>query len=146
MGLFDIFKFSTKETEQEMSIRLDKDRELLSLRNYQKNKKHQLNMLPTTITQLREIGVTENDSLKLEYFFYAYSKEKAEHLNQTLKEEFGYEVAPLQPVKNVIVISGWSKKILIQNNVISNWVIDMCDVALKCNCDFDGWGTTPEQE
>lgn len=142
MGLFSF----SKKGEDEISKRLDKDRDLLKIRKHQANKKNQLKLLPNTMKELRKIGISKNDELQLEYFFIAFSKEQGEKLNQVLKIEYHYNITPIQTVKNLFVVNGWTSKIKMETEVVENWLIKMCDLSLKYDSDFDGWGTTPEQE
>jgi len=143
MGLFNLF---SRKGEDEISKRLDKDRDLLKIRKHQANKKKQLELLPNTIKELRKIGVSKKDELKLEYFFIAFSKEEGEKLNQVLKNEYHYNIAPIQIVKNLFIVNGWSCKIKMETEIVENWLVKMCNLTLKYDCEFDGWGTTPKQE
>src|SRR5881392_3332570 len=56
---------------------------------YAKNRSRQLTMTPETVAQLRKYGVKDESQLKLEYFFYTNTKEKASALAQRLADQ-GY--------------------------------------------------------
>ena len=51
---------------------------------YAQKRARQLKMTPLTVAQLRKLGVTDETQLKLEYFFYTNSIEKAAALSQAL--------------------------------------------------------------
>src|SRR4051812_3847553 len=51
---------------------------------YAQNLVLQLAMTPQTVAQLRKYGVTDESQLKLEYFFYTNTKEKAAALAPAL--------------------------------------------------------------
>ena len=48
--------------------------------------------------------------------------------------------------KNLYVISGWTTRIEMQDSLVIEWAVSMCDVGFKNDCDFDGWGTEIDQE
>jgi hypothetical protein len=35
---------------------------------------------------------------------------------------------------------------LMSNAVVSAWTREMCEIGFAHDCEFDGWGTTPDQE
>lgn len=142
MGLFNFFR---KRNDSEISRRLDNERELLKLKKYQANKKKQLQMIPATLEELRKVGITSNQKLQLEYFFYCYSEKKAEELISALKNDFKYNIAPTKKIQNVFIVNGWTIKIKMEIENIENWITKMCDLSLKYDCEFNGWGTIPDQ-
>ena len=54
---------------------------------YAENRSRQLTMTPQTVAQLRKHGVTDESQLKLEYFFYTNTKEKAAALAQGISDD-----------------------------------------------------------
>jgi regulator of RNase E activity RraB len=122
------------------------DDRFLSSESYEKNLITQTTMSPQTITQLREYGVTEESLLKLEYFFYTDTKNKAESLSDTLKNkgystEFGLSAGD----EKQYLITGWTSPIQMKEPIVVAWTKEMCEMGFKHDCDFDGWGTNPEQ-
>lgn len=114
---------------------------------YEKNRAMQIAMTPKTIAQLRLNGVTEQTRLKLEYFFYTNTKEKASALYNELKV-LGYE-GKYEPSANndkVFVITGWTPKIQMDEQTVVEWTAKMCDLGQSNDCEFDGWGTNPHQD
>lgn len=123
-----------------------KPMKFISDRQYKDNLSTQLSMSPQTVEQLRSYGVTENEFLKLEYFFYTNTLEKAETLSRELSS-MGYstEFSDFADDDNIKIITGWTSPTLMTNEKILEWTESMCDIGYKHDCEFDGWGTTPEQ-
>jgi hypothetical protein len=114
--------------------------------DFRKNMAKQMAMTPMTLQQLRKIGVTPDRELKLEYFFYTDSSQKAALLADNLKLR-GYEVeqGPSASDKTTQIITGWTVKMTMEDRVVLDWTRDMCELGFSHDCDFDGWGTTPAQ-
>ena len=114
--------------------------------DFKANRIKQTTMAPQTMEQLRGYGVTDESKLKLEYFFYTNTKEKAEVLAEELAGR-GYngehDVAAGNPSQ--FVITGWTTPMSMSNEVVVSWTGDMCDLGYKFDCEFDGWGTNPNQ-
>lgn len=136
MGLFDLFK-----------PKHDPNKKFVSEADYQANKSNQSEMTPATLQQLIEIGVTEANQLKLEYFFYTNNIDKAKNLAAEIqKMDYTVEVGPSAGDKNNFVINGWSNKMVMNDSTVTRWAEQMCDLGFKYDCEFDGWGTTPDQD
>jgi regulator of RNase E activity RraB len=107
---------------------------------------NQVGMVPETLGQLAQLGVTGDDRLKLEYFFYTDSPEKASALVVDL-DSLGYEVehGPSAADKRQSIVTGWTAAMTMSTDIVQSWVRQMCDLGFKHDCQFDGWGTTPEQ-
>jgi regulator of RNase E activity RraB len=132
MGFFDLFSSKPKRFVSEGSFR---------------NKRaKQIKMTPMTLAQLRKVKVTKETELKLEYFFYTDSSEKAASLAADLKAK-GYDVESRTSVsdKKEQLITGWTSKMLMSESVVLTWTKEMCELGFSHDCDFDGWGTTPKQ-
>lgn len=134
MGLFDFLK--QKNNGQFVS-------EAAFKRNFEKQKK----MTPQTMGQLRKLSITEDQELKLEYFFYTNAAKKAEDLSQELSElKYSVEHGVSAHDKKLFVITGWTPKLKMETIVVEQWTGQMCEIGNKFDCEFDGWGTTPDQE
>lgn len=133
MGLFDFFKPKVKPFVSESA--------------YSSNKVTQTRLTPQTMGQLRKLNVNGEHELKLEFFFYTNTQDKAQALTTDLSK-LGYEASNSLSVTNSkeYVITGWTTKILMTDSSVGEWVNQMCDLGFKHDCEFDGWGTTPEQE
>lgn len=106
----------------------------------------QLQMTPETLVQLRALGVSAESYLSLEYFFYTNAPMKAEALDKAL-QSLGYspDSHPSASDKRQFVVTGWSPKLVMSEAVVSSWTREMCELGYAHDCEFDGWGTSPEQ-
>jgi hypothetical protein len=113
---------------------------------YQQSRANQLTMAPQTIAQLRNFGVTDQSQLKLEYFFYTNTREKAAALAQKLAA-LGYAGSYDHSAgnKRQFVITGWTSRMNMDDQTVLDWTGRMCDVGHEHDCEFDGWGTNPKQ-
>jgi hypothetical protein len=103
-------------------------------------------MTPLTMTQLRKFGVTDASQLKLEYFFYTNTQEKAAALAQALADmqyAGGHDRSATD--KRQFVINGWTSKISMGDQAVLDWTAQMVDLGQQHDCEFDGWGTNPKQ-
>ena len=113
---------------------------------YMQNRGRQLAMTPQTVAELRKYGVTNESQLRLEYFFYTNTKEKAAALAQKLAE-LGYAGSYDHSVsdKKQFVVKGWTTRMKMDDLTVLDWTGRMCDLGHEHDCDFDGWGTNPKQ-
>ncbi len=95
------------------------------------------------LDQLSQYEVTDDTELKIEYFFYTNTKEKAENLTVELKAK-NYETREVHQMETLWSITGWTKKMKMDLKTITDWTNEMCVLGYINDCDFDGWGTTPE--
>ena len=42
-------------------------------------------------------------------------------------------------------ITGWTTPLEMSANLVLDWVDQMCNLGFEHDCEFDGWGTNPEQ-
>lgn len=115
-------------------------------KEFEINLKSQVEMTPLTLEQLAQLDIDESKQLKLEYFFYTNTPEKAQALATELASR-GYEGVAERSAhsRKVYVINGWTQPMDMSNNTVTAWTKDMCEIGFKHDCEFDGWGTTPEQ-
>ena len=113
---------------------------------YAQNRARQLTMTPQTVAQLRKYGVTGESQLKLEYFFYTNTKEKAAALAQALAT-LGYTGSYDHSAsdKKQFVVTGWTSRMKMDDQTVLDWTGRMCDAGHEHDCEFDGWGTNPKQ-
>jgi hypothetical protein len=114
--------------------------------SFLRNRENQTRMAPATLDQLRQLGVTPDKTLKLEYFFYTDTPEKGAALASVL-EGLGYSVVHEQAAGDptLRVITGWTEPMRMSDETVIAWSGRMCEVGYEHDCEFDGWGTTPEQ-
>ena len=113
---------------------------------YAQSRAKQLTMTPQTVAQLRNHGVTDQTRLKLEYFFYTDTKEKAAALAQKLTS-LGYTGSYDHSAsgKKQFVVTGWTSRMKMDDQTVLDWTGSMCDIGHEHDCEFDGWGTNPKQ-
>lgn len=135
MGLFDIFKSKSS------------DGKFVSEAAFNKNLKSQMSMTPQTLEQLRKINVGADKELKLEFFFYTNSLDKAAALSAELKKlNYESDHGLAAGSKTQYLVNGWTTKMKMSDQVVSNWTKEMCEISYKFDCEFDGWGTNPDQD
>ena len=47
--------------------------------------------------------------------------------------------------KKIQIVTGWSTPLSMATAAVVEWTENMCNVGYKHDCEFDGWGTNPEQ-
>lgn len=121
------------------------DSSFMSESEFVKNREKQIAGGTQTLAELRKYGVTNASHLSLEYFFYTNTREKAASLAKKLSQ-MGYsaEYRHSASDKKLILVTGWTSKIKMDDDTLLDWIGSMCDIGQENDCDFDGWGTTPE--
>ena len=110
------------------------------------NQKKQFEMTPQTLDVLRQHGVDKDSLLRLEFFFYTNTSEKAAKLSDKLtslgySSDFGTSASNAKE----FLINGWSTPLKMDESSALEWSALMCDLAASHDCEFDGWGTDPTQ-
>ncbi len=135
MGLFDFLKSKTHNGQ------------FVTEKAFYSNRNKQLQMTPQTLDQLRELNVTVDKELKLEYFFYTNTADKAEQFATEIgKLNYSVEHGVSAGDKNLFIVTGWTTKMKMSDEVVKQWTKQMCELSYKFDCEFDGWGTEPDQE
>lgn len=107
----------------------------------------QSEMNSQTLAQLKNYGVNSDSELKLEFFFYTNEQDKASNLAIDLKA-LDYEIETVNKAvgdEKLWIVSGWTTKIKMDINSVTDWTTKMCNLGFEHDCDFDGWGTNPDQ-
>ncbi len=131
MGLFGIFKNKRYFRRSDLNSGL----------------RHQSEMNSQVLTHLRNFGVADDRRLKLEFFFYTNSILKAHNLAEDLRAlDYNVETVDMARGDNKLwVVSGWTKEINMDEASVTEWTTSMRHLGFKHDCEFDGWGTTPNQ-
>lgn len=110
------------------------------------NKKKQISANVQILDVLREHGVTGDTRLRLEFFFYTNTIEKATSLSDALAS-LGYSTEARTSAHNAkeFLVNGWSIPTKMDESSVLDWSSMMCDLAANHDCEFDGWGTDPTQ-
>ena len=112
---------------------------------FKNNIQKQVDMTSQTLDRLRKAGVSADKELKLEFFFFTNSDDKAKKLADALaKLSYSVEYRLAAESKTEFVITGWTTKMKMSEDVVKKWTKEMCQLGYKFDCDYDGWGTQPE--
>lgn len=118
--------------------------DLLTEIQNRENTEIQKTMSSAVLRQLHKLGMDENDSQQVEFFFYADHQDKANNLAIELSR-LGYTVINSEPSaeqkKNLFLVSGSTTEIKMDSNHLSEWTTRMSELAHNEGCTFDGWGT-----
>ena len=123
------------------------DGRFVSEKAFQKDLAKQVAMSPQTLKQLRQYDVTEQTQLKLEFFFYTDTADKAAAFARVLAQK-GYTAdhGPSAGGGKTFVINGWTTPMTMNEPTVVEWTRQMCQAGFDHDCDFDGWGTNPKQD
>lgn len=121
--------------------------QFVSKKAFRSNLEMQIQMTPQTLTQLRELNITADKELKLEFFFYTNTADKAEQLATEIgKLDYTVQHGVSAGDKKLFFVTGWTTKMKMADEVVEQWTRQMCEIGYKFDCEFDGWGTEPDQE
>ncbi len=114
--------------------------------SFRENLAKQTTMSPQTLAQLRQYNVTDNTTLRLEFFFYTDTEAKAKALAAALRElNYEVETGPSDGNEQLFLVTGWTDPLKMDNRSVVEWTEKMCRLGYEHDCEFDGWGTNPEQ-
>ncbi len=107
----------------------------------------QIKIAPMTLETLRHLEDKPSEELRLEFFFYTNAAGKAKEFAQCLKKKnYSVEYSKSNAGKNLFSITGWTTKISMKEENVIAWSKEMCELGFQYDCEFDGWGTTPDQD
>lgn len=114
---------------------------------FNNNSEKQMQMTPQTLEELRKLNVSVDKELKLEYFFYTNTADKAEQLAiEVAKLNYSVQHGISAGDKDLFIVTGWTIKMKMTDDVVKQWTKQMCELGYQFDCEFDGWGTEPDQE
>lgn len=136
----------SKENSMDKTTNITQDNNrYVTEESFKNNIQKQVDMTPQTLDRLRKAGVSADKELKLEFFFYTNSDDKAKKLADALaKLSYSVEHRLAAESKTGFVITGWTTKMKMSEDVVKKWTKEMCQLGYKFDCDYDGWGTQPE--
>jgi hypothetical protein len=113
---------------------------------FRENLARQTRMSPQTLAQLRTYGVNDATRLKLEFFFYTDTETKAETLAKALRGlQYQAESGASAGDEPLFLVTGWTTQMQMDDNTVVLWTQRMCQLGYDHDCEFDGWGTHPNQ-
>ncbi|MBC7889251.1 MAG: ribonuclease E inhibitor RraB [Ferruginibacter sp.] len=100
-----------------------------------------------TLNRLRKLQITDDEELKLEYFFYTNTQNKAAQLAAEM-EKLHYTVKHGVSAgdKNLFIVTGWTTRMKMSDEIVRKWTNKMCETGYIFDCEFDGWETNPDQD
>jgi len=112
----------------------------ISSEDYENLKDGHRAMVPNYLNLLRSYDDKTHEYRKIEFFFYAPSKEKAEGLKKDL-EKMNYEVYGIHKSgNNMYSIIGLTLELSLEED-LEKWSDKMNELGYINDCKFDGWGT-----
>jgi hypothetical protein len=98
-------------------------------------------MASTTLNKLADFGITQHNSLKLEFSFHTNARSKARALRKYLLS-LGYAVTADRPASDgkPLSITGWTPPIKMRADIVTAWTRQMCRKGFEYDCQFGGWG------
>ena len=110
------------------------------MNNYQEIIENQLAMNQISWQKLVQNGLTSDDEVRLDFWYYTTNKENAESLKVFLQNETDYEVSIEASNNSVRSINGQTQKTEISLAILNEWVEWMVLAGQEFECQFDGWG------
>ena len=99
----------------------------------------QLSMTKATWSRLVEHGATDGTTLALDFFFKAPSIQRANELQEFLKQETDYTVG-ITADKDEWTVYGSTQPTDVSLAVLQQWVDWMVSAGFRFDAVFDGWG------
>jgi hypothetical protein len=110
---------------------------------FQRNLQRQLSRTPQTLAALREHGVPNAATFRLEYFFYSASSANAEGLAGALRQKnYSVVAQPSAHDEKLFVVTGWSTPVALTEESLQSWTAAMGRLGFEHDCEFDGWGAS----
>lgn len=123
-----------------------KDSRFVTEEAFKGNSQRQIAALPIVLGVLKKNSLTDTNLRSLEFFFYTNTIGKTKLLAEELqKKEYSVAYRKSGYNKKQFVITGWTRKISIEDNALASWAKEMCELGFKYDCKFDGWGTDVDQ-
>jgi hypothetical protein len=121
-------------------------KQFVSEEKLEESVERQTKLVPVTLETLRHLEDKPSDFLRLEFFFYTNTAAKAKEFSDFLKKKnYSAEYGKSAGTSNSFLITGWTDKISMQEKDVVAWAQEMCELGYQYDCEFDGWGTTPDQ-
>ena len=134
MRLFDFFKTKSYSGK------------FVNETSFKSNRDIQMEMTTQKLERLRKQNVSADKELRLQYFFYTNTADNAKQLaNEIEKLNYTVKHGVSAEDKKIFIVSGWTTKMIMADKAVKRWTKQMCELGFKFDCEFDGWGTDPDQ-
>ncbi|WET01781.1 ribonuclease E inhibitor RraB [Flavobacterium sp. YJ01] len=122
-----------------------KQKRLVSDNDFNANLVKHYRLATESLVSLRDAGIEEEDELRIDFFFYADTRQKAEALEMGIQEkDFSANFETALHDKNLFIISGKTGKIKMMHETLSKWVTEMSELGYGNDCIFDSWSIDSE--
>ncbi|OMQ12948.1 ribonuclease E inhibitor RraB [[Flexibacter] sp. ATCC 35103] len=122
-----------------------KHKRLVSKNDFNANLVKHYRLATESLVSLRDAEIEEEDELRIDYFFYADTLQKAQALETEIqKKGFTANVETAMHDKNLFIISGKTEKIKMMHESLSKWVTEMSELGYENDCIFDSWSIDSE--
>lgn len=100
------------------------------------------------LDNLNIFDVDDETELRVEFFFYTDTQDKASNLAIELnKLNYNVETVDTSAADaSRWLVSGWTPPMNMSLESLSAWSERMCQLGFENDCKFDGWGTFPDQD
>lgn len=124
-----------------------KKKRFVSENDFIANQDKQLRLSIESLVGLRDTAVEEEDKLKIDYFFYTDTLEKAQGLEEEI-QKLSYIVnhGAASHDKSLFVISGRTTAIKMMHETLREWIGKMCHLGYSFDCSFDTWRIVEESK
>jgi hypothetical protein len=121
-------------------------KQFVTVKRFEETIDKQQQAVPEILERLRQLEDSPSEFLRLEFFFYTNSAGKAKEFSDCLKKRnYSVEYGKSRGTSDLFLITGWTSKMPVTDESITAWSKEMCELGYEYDCDFDGWGTTPDQ-
>lgn len=121
-------------------------KQFVSVKRFEETVEKQSQAVPEILERLQQLEDSPSEVLRLEFFFYTNAAGKAKEFSDCLKKR-GYtvEYGKSGGISDLFLVTGWTSPLSMSEKSVMAWSKEMCELGYEYDCDFDGWGTTPDQ-
>jgi predicted RecB family nuclease len=121
-------------------LKTKKKKQFVSETDFIVNQGKQFRAAIESLVTLRDSAIEEDDELKMDYFFYTNTLEKAQKLEKEIQKiDYIVNHAVASHDKKLFVISGRTTEMKMMHETLSKWVGEMCELGYKYDCSFENW-------
>jgi len=118
----------------------NKKQTFVSENDFIANQDKQLHLSIALLVSLGNPRVEEKEEFIIDYFFHTDSLEKAQKLEKELKKlDYIVNHGMAFHDKNLFVVSGRTQELKMIQEMLREWILQMCDLGYNHDCSFDTW-------
>jgi hypothetical protein len=152
-----IYKIIRRIKDKETLIPFDRKKRILEIKDYIYQEKRikrkifvstdEFKINLTKLTQEIKSSFENSEKedvkeLKFNFWFITNNTHKAEQLTSVVKKKY-YDVYCGNSLEDsrLFVISGWTSKMKLTDEVLIQWINEMCELGYQYDCNFENWST-----